>query len=132
MKKQIRKTAEHEYQITLTNGKITFTDGTTYTRTVERTRTWVEGYDTPFYIWDDVYTLEGVATGVNRRGYTYTHQITSALMFKLSCRWLVQGVIDLTVGDKQATIDYGNGDCDNIAYVTVNGKTYEVKLRGGK
>lgn len=130
--KQIRKTAEHEYQITLTDGKITFTDGTTYTRNVERTRTWVEGYDTPFNIWDDVYTLEGVATGVNRRGYTYTHQITSALMFKLSCRWLVQGVIELTVGDKQATIDYGNGECDNIAYVTANGKTYEVKLRGGK
>lgn len=130
--KVIRKTAEHEYQITLTNGKITFTDGTTYTRTVERTRTWASGYDTPYNIWDDVYTLEGTATGVNRRGYNYTHQIKSALMFKLSCRWIVQGIIDITVGDKQATIDYGNGECDSLAYVTVNGKTYEIKLRGGK
>ncbi|MEW5845690.1 MAG: hypothetical protein AB1777_05410 [Bacteroidota bacterium] len=130
--KEIRKTAENEYQITLTNGKITFTDGTTYTRTVERTRTWVAGYDTPFNIWDDVYTLEGAATGENRQGNAYTHQIKSALMFRLSCRWIVQGIIDITVGDKQVSIDYGNGECDNLAYVTVNGKTYEVKLRGGK
>jgi hypothetical protein len=130
--KVIRKTAEHQYQITLTNGKITFTDGTTYTRTVERTRTWVAGYDTPYNVWDDVYTLEGTANGVNRQGNAYTHQIKSALMFRLSCRWIVQGIIDITVGDKQASIDYGNGECDNLAYVTVNGKTFEVKLRGGK
>lgn len=130
--KVIRKTAEHVYQITLTDGKITFTDGTTYTRNVERTRTWVNGYDTPFNIWDDVYTLEGTATGINRHGNAYTHQIKSALMIKFSCRWIVQGIIDITVGDKQASIDYGNGDCDNLAYVTVNGKTFEVKLRGGK
>jgi len=130
--KVIRKTAEHQYQITLTNGKITFTDGTTYTRTVERTRTWVAGYDTPYNVWDDVYTLEGTANGVNRQGNAYIHQIKSALMFRLSCRWIVQGIIDITVGDKQASIDYGNGECDNLAYVTVNGKTYEVKLRGGK
>ncbi len=130
--KVIRKTAEHEYQTTLTNGKITFTDGTTYTRNVERTRTWVNGYDTPLYIWDDVYTLEGSATGVNRIGETYTHQITSALMFKLNCRWIVGGTMKFTVGDRQAELDYGNGECDNIAIVTVNGKSYEVKLRGGK
>lgn len=130
--KVISKTAEHQYQITLTNGKITFTDGTTYTRTVERTRTWVAGYDTPYNVWDDVYTLEGTANGVNRQGNAYIHQIKSALMFRLSCRWIVQGIIDITVGDKQASIDYGNGECDNLAYVTVNGKTFEVKLRGGK
>lgn len=130
--KVVRKTAEYTYQISLTNGKITFTDGTTYTRTMERTRTWANGYNTPYFVWDDVYTLEGTATGVNRKGYTYTHQIKSALMFKLACRWVVQGIVDITVGDKQASIDFGNGECDNLAYVTVNGKTYEVQLRGGK
>lgn len=129
--KVVRKTAENTYQITITDGKITFTDGTTYTRTANRTRTWVGGQNTPFNVWDDVYTLEGTANGVNRRGYTYTHQIKSALMFKLACRWIVQGIVDITVGDKQASIDFGNGDCDNLAYVTVNGKTFEVKLRGG-
>ncbi len=127
--KVISKTAEHQYQISLTNGKITFTDGTSYTRNIERTRTWVEGYNTPFFIWDDVYTLEGTATGVNRQGNAYTHQIASALVYKLSCRWIVQGVIEFSVGDMQATLDYGNGDCDYLAYVTVNGQTVEVKLR---
>jgi len=130
--KNITKTANYTYTITLQDGKITFTDGTTYTRTFTRTRTWVAGFDTPYYIWDDIHTVEGTATGINRNGYAYTHQITNALMIKLSCRWIVEGTIELTVGDKSATFDYGNGECDNIATVTVNGKTYEVKLRGGK
>ena len=130
--KEIEKTAEYAFTVTLQNGKITFTDGTTYTRAFTRTRTWVAGFDTPYVIWDDIHTIEGTATGVNRSGYTYTHQITNALMVKLSCRWIVEGTIELTVGDKTATFDYGNGECDNIATVTVNGKTYEVMLRGGK
>lgn len=130
--KNIEKTANYTYTITLQDGKITFTDGTTYTRTFTRTRTWVAGFDTPYYIWDDIHTVAGNAAGVNRNGNTYTHQITNALMIKLNCRWIVEGTIEMTVGDKSATLDYGNGDCDNIATVTINGKTYEVRLRGGK
>lgn len=130
--KRIEKTAAYSFTVTLQNGKITFTDGTTYTRTCERTRTWADGFATPYNIWDDVYTVEGTATGVNRKGNTYTHQITNALMIKMNCRWIVEGTIEMTVGDKTATFDYGNGDCDNIATVTVNGKSYEVKLMGGR
>lgn len=130
--KQIAKTSTYAFTVTLQDGKITFTDGTTYTRAFTRTRTWVDGYSTPYNIWDDIYTIEGTATGVNRNGNAYTHQITNELMIKMNCRWIVEGTIELTVGDKSATFDYGNGECDNIATVTVNGKTYEVMLRGGK
>lgn len=129
--KRITKTAEYTYSITLQNGKITFTDGTTYTRETTRTRTWLSGYDTPLNIWDDVYTFEGSATGVNRNGYTYTHRITNALMIKMTCRWAVEGTIELTVGNESGTLDYGSGECDNVATVTRNGKSYEVRLKGG-
>ena len=40
--------------------------------------------------------------------------------------------MDIVVGDKTATLDYGNGDCDNLATVTINGEIYDIKLRGGK
>lgn len=129
--KRIEKTAQYSFTVTIQNGKVTFTDGTTYTRNCERIRTWADGFATPYNIWDDVYTIEGTATGVNRKGYTYTHQITNALMIKLNCRWIVQGTIDMTVDSKTATLDYGNGECDNIATVTANGKTWEIRLRGG-
>ncbi len=128
--KSIIKTADYTYSVTLQNGKITFTDGTTYTREFTRTRTWVDGFATPYYIWDDIHAIEGTSTGMNRNGYNYTHQITNALMIKLSCRWIVEGTIEFIVGDETATFDYGNGECDNLATVIKNGKSYEVKLRG--
>ncbi len=130
--KIITKTANNTFNISLTNGRITFTDGTTYTRTLNRTRTWLEGYNTPFQIWDDVYSLEGFANGVNRNGKTYDHQITNDLIFRLNCPWIVQGVVAITVGEKQAVIDFGNGQCDNSVSITYNGRTYEIQLRGGR
>lgn len=129
-KKQIVKTSDYVYSVVLTGGKVTFSDGTTYTREFTHTRTWAEGYDTPTNIWDDIFTVEGTATGVNRKGYTYTHTIVNALVIKNTCRWITEGTIDLTVNDNTATLDYGDGTCDNIGTITINGKTYEVRLRG--
>ncbi|HUX54858.1 MAG TPA: hypothetical protein VMV56_10615 [Williamwhitmania sp.] len=125
----ITKTSDNVYTYTLTGGKVTFTDGTTYTRTSTQTRTWVDGFDTPFNIWDDIWTIEGSETGVNRSGMTYTHTIVNPLMIKLSCRWIVSGTIDITVGTENATVDYGDGACDNQATLTYNGKTYDFNLR---
>lgn len=129
--KRIVKTSAYTYTVTFQNGKITFTDGSTYTRTFERTRTWADGYATPYYVWDDVYTAEGSATGVNRNGKTYTHQITNMIVNKMSCRWIVEGTIEMTVDGDVATFDYGDGECDNYATVTHNGQSSQVRLRGG-
>ena len=131
--KVIVRSAQNQYQftVTLTNGKVTFTDGTQYTREFTRTRTWASGYATPYFIWDDEFEVEGVSTGVNRNGKTYTHQITTPLYIKNACRWIVSGTIDLTVDGKSATIDYGDGTCDAKATVTMNGETVEINLRAG-
>jgi len=125
------------YHITLQNSKITFTDGTSCTRTVEtRTRTWTGGYNTPNFLWDDTYTIEGTASGVNRQGKSYTHTITTPLQISLDCPWIKAGVIRFEVTDdkvtREATLDYGTGACDNIGTVTIEGKTYTIRLRGGK
>jgi len=129
-KKEIVKTGQYIYSVTLTGGKVTFTDGTTYLREFSRTRTWTEGYSTPANIWDDIFTIEGAATGVNRKGNNYTHTITNPLVVKNNCRWIVEGTIELTVNDKVAVLDYGMGECDNLATMTVNGEIKEIKLRG--
>ena len=129
-KKEIVKTSQYIYSVTLTGGKVTFTDGTTYLREFSRTRTWTEGYSTPANIWDDIFTIEGTATGVNRKGNNYTHAITNPLVVKNNCRWIVEGTIELTVNDKVAVLDYGMGECDNLATMTVNGEIKEIKLRG--
>lgn len=129
-RKEINKTGDYTYSVVLTNGKVTFTDGTTYTREFTRTRTWVEGYDTAANIWDDVFSIEGTATGINRKGNAYTHTITSPLVVKNACRWIVEGTIELVAGDKTAILDYGMGDCDNQATITINGEVKDITLRG--
>jgi len=131
-RQMVRSEADpYQFNITLEGGKVTFSDGRVYTRECTHTRTMIEGMTTFGNIWDDVYTVEGLSTGTNCDGETYTHTIQNALMHKLSCRWIVEGTIGITVGEKNATFDYGDGTCDNIATVTANGETIEIKLRGG-
>jgi len=128
--KHITKTADYKYAISITGGKVTFTDGTTYTRESTRERTWEEGFATPANIFDDVFAITGSSTGVNRKGNTYTHTITNALVLKVACRWMVEGTVETVVNNNTITLDYGTGECDNLATMTINGVTKEIKLRG--
>jgi hypothetical protein len=123
------KTGDYKFSEVLIGGKITLSDNTTYTRSYNHTRTWTAGFDTPLNIWDDVYTIEGNATGINRKGNTYTHTITNPLVIENDCRWIVQGTIELTTNGKTATLDYGMGTCDDMATITINGKTTDIKIR---
>lgn len=128
--KVIEKTAEHQFTITLTGGRVNFADGTFYTRELTRTRDWTAGFDTPFDISDDEYALDGEAAGINRAGNAYTHTITSPLIVRMNCRWIVQGTIEFVVNNQTAVLDYGDGTCDRIATLTVNGNIYTINLRG--
>jgi hypothetical protein len=130
--KIIEKTGHHIYSVSLSGGKVIFTDGKTHIREFSRTRTMNAGFGTPFFIWDDEYEIEGTTSGINRKGKSYLHTITEPLVIKMNCRWITQGVIDFSVGDQSATLDYGNGECDRIATLTFNGKNYAIRLRGGK
>jgi hypothetical protein len=125
----IEKTADFQFSMTLTGGKITFADGAEYARTVNNTRTQTEGTATPFFIWDDVFETEGQSSGTNFNNETYTRTITSPLVKPRNCRWFVKGTIEFATGEDIAILDYGDGTCDRIATLTVNGETREINLR---
>jgi hypothetical protein len=116
------------FSITLEAGKITFSDGTFITREMERNREWIVGLETPFFIWDDEYLITGFSSGINREGVEYNHTITVPLHKKMSCRWFVAGTIEMQNGENLVILDYGDGECDNIATITVNGETTEITL----
>jgi len=128
--KTVTNTGNYEYTVVIANGKITFADGGTYTRTSSRTRKWIAGYATPRNIWDDEYEITGSAAGVNTAGDNYNHTISEALLIKLNCAWVSKGKINLQAGIRTGSINYGMGDCDNQAVATVNGKDYNITLRG--
>lgn len=127
--KVIEKTADHSFTMNLVNGKITFEDGSTYTREYNRSRTQVDGEDTPFFIWDDEFAHEGTASGININEEPYSRSITEPLLKRRSCRWFVQGTVEITVGTQSAVLDYGEGLCDDQATITVNGETNTITLR---
>ena len=104
-------------------------DGGTLSWNANKTRTWVEGYETR-RIRDDVYLIDGSADGIRPSGITWEREIVNALRKEMNCRWIVSGTVEITPEDRPTRIlDYGDGTCDNIATVIINGVTYTITLR---
>lgn len=119
------------FTVELTGGKVITPAGKEITHEFSRTRTWIEGELTKRWRWDDKYMIEGEATGVNRYGETYTRTITCPLIIATACRWIMSGIIEIQPEDHSLIeLDFGNGECDDIATITINGETREIKLRG--
>jgi hypothetical protein len=113
------------------NGQITLAEnGNKITWSANKSRTWIEGMDTPRRHRDDVFLITGSATASNSNGSGFTRLITNPLRRELSCRWFVSGTIEITpVNRPFRVLDFGDGNCDSLATVTVNGETYTIILR---
>ena len=124
-----------KFNIILSDGKLTWPDGTFATREAEHTRT-IDRAQNP--IGDQMY-VEGQSNGVNREGEEYFNEIISPLMYSRSCEFgkmpiPVVGIKQHMVNDELVIIDFGNGDCDNLATATRNGesKEFEIQFRRRK
>jgi len=105
-------------------------DGGTISWNSSREREWVEGIFTVFNRWDDVYHITGSASGIRPNGNTWEREIINPLRVQVSCRWIVSGTVEIQPeGLPLRILDYGTGECDNIATVLVNGVTYTIFLR---
>ena len=127
--KVIEKTEPLTFNMSLVDGKISFPDGKVCTREFNRIRTWTAGYDTPRVILDDAFSITGEAWGINCNGESYLHTITTPLIHERSCRWIVEGVVSSVVDETDIVLDYGNGECDDLATVTIQGEIKTIKLR---
>jgi hypothetical protein len=94
-----------------------------------RTFSQTAGTSTPLNIMDDVYSLTGSASGVNREGKSYTVNISSPIVKRTSCSWVESGRVDITPeGLAVRTVDYGSGTCDAQATLTINGNTFTFNM----
>jgi hypothetical protein len=120
------------YSIVVTNGKVTSPTNQVITWNSTRTREWIEGENTHWPNWmDDVYLIGGSANGVDVHGNNFTVNISSSnrLRVALNCRWIESGSVDITPqGLATRTVDFGNGNCDNQATVTINGVSYPFTM----
>ena len=110
-------------------GVIQREDGSTFSWNSSREREWIQGADTPNR-WDDVYLITGTAEGIRPNGLTWEREIIIPLRVELACRFIVSGSIELRPeGRPVRLLDYGDGNCDNEATVTINGETFTIYLR---
>lgn len=118
------------FSVTLDGGTVTTPEGQMISKDVNRTRTFVEGFDTKWDTRDDIWHLNGIATGVNRAGIAFSREITSPLWKEIGCRFITRGTVLIEAeGRPDVILDYGEGDCDPLATLTMEGETKEIRLR---
>lgn len=125
--------ANPTFQVELMGGKLTWPDATFATRESDFIETWLRAAN-PL---NDQITIEGSASGTNRQGTQYTMTITSPLILKRSC-WSsrafipVQGIKEIEANEKLITVDYGDGTCDRLVTITVDGVSRTIEVARGE
>jgi hypothetical protein len=117
---------------TATNMKLTFGNGEIATWSASHTVTRTQGYNTPRVFLDDVWSVTGSASGVNRKGKSFSSVIETPVVHTAICPWIVSGKRTVTVENKTRSLDYGygGGDCDREAELFLaNGETRIIRLR---
>lgn len=80
------------------------------------------GANTPFNLLDDVYSVTGEHTITNPAGKIRTATITEALIKPTTCHNVTKGKIKIQGLTHYAIVDYGDGTCDKIATISIDGK----------
>ncbi|MBA3647389.1 MAG: hypothetical protein H0W62_02385 [Chitinophagales bacterium] len=116
------------FLVEMKNATLTLWDGGTITWNGNHDREWVQGAQTPNRS-DDVFLITGGSNGIDRKGEPFTAEILKPLR-KDDCEWIVSGTKIVTHGDNSSrTIDYGDGNCDDLATVTLsNGTTRTIHI----
>lgn len=111
----------------------TFPNGNVYHRVGQRVREIIEGIGTPALA-DNIYKINGSWTTTFPSGtQSSIISTTDPLHIKMSCMavnkpLIVSGVIEIVRNGNTATLDYGDGECDNTAIFTVNGNDYTIVI----
>jgi hypothetical protein len=99
----------------------------TVTRVANRIAEWIEGVGSGTWT-DNVYSITGNWDTTFSNDFTRSGEVTIPLVRKLSCIYLVSGRLEITQQMQTGTIDFGDGECDNLATLIFNGIEYPIIL----
>lgn len=106
----------------ISNGKVTEPlSGYYWTHEGTKNVTQTAGGNTPTNLLDDVYSVTGSHTVTNPAGKTRTVTILEALEKKVTCHNITKGKMKIQAQTHFAILDYGDGTCDNVATITIDG-----------
>ena len=125
-----------QYTVDVINAKLTKPNGNYSEWNSRQVISQLEGTSTTLPL-DDIFKIEGTARGKVKRGdliVIWESSIIEPLIKKYSCRWIVKGKIRTVRANTLATdrwvaiLDFGAGDCDNQAIITINGVPHQITL----
>jgi len=110
-----------------TDIKVIWEDENFVTVVGERKRVWVEGFGNLDF-GDNVFMVSGNWTITKKDGSVRNVSIIEPLRREMSCRYIVSGVVKINQGEKEINVNYGDGECDDLATALINGKTFEFHI----
>lgn len=118
-----------------TTSEITFTlpDGTVVEREGSHLRNWLEGLATPQEREDDLIEISGSLTMTSSTGDVWSRVIVEPLLRQGDCKHPVSGLVNIIYNEEVISeIDFGNGECDDLAVMTTGGEQIEIELQGDR
>ena len=102
------------------NVTVTWPDASFANKNGTKVREWIEGVGSGAW-GDNVFLITGNWMFTKKNGTVLSANITEALRRELACKFIVSGTIELSKNDNNAVLNYGDGECDDLATVSVNG-----------
>jgi len=99
---------------------VTWPDGLFASKVGVKVREWIEGVGTGAW-GDNVFLITGNWTFTKKNGTVLSAKVIEALRRELACKFLVSGIIELSRNENTALLDYGDGECDDLATISING-----------
>jgi hypothetical protein len=127
---------QKQFTVDVTDAKLSKPNGNYSQWNSQRVTTQIEGNGT-ILPYDDIFRITGGARGKVKRGntiYAWVSEITEPLIKKFTCRWISKGIIRVrreTLSNTSvwvSSLNYGNGDCDFKATLTINGVVHNIEL----
>lgn len=98
-----------------------------WSRVTDGSKTFIEGFETPGYE-DNVFLIDGSSETTRSTGLVINRTITESLRVDRSCGYITEGTVSITWNEEMASIDFGDGSCDNIAIITRNDQEFEIEM----
>ncbi len=115
---------------------VTFPSGQYTVFNGSRTREWLSG-DGDGDPSNNVYKITGSVNGISTTGRSFTHEIVEPIISDWSCAAQgnfarISGVVEMTrlngYSTRKRTVDYGDGECDNLITITTFRRTYVITI----
>jgi len=125
-----------QFRISVQNARVTRPNGTSMQWSGERKILQIDGTATP-PPFDDIFHITGSARGTLRTATvmtTWESNIEAPLRKRFNCRWITAGRVSTRRGGLPggspwvARLEYGNGNCDNLAIISLNNSSYQILL----